>query len=209
MESRSPAGSASIRLPNSSQRRDPTAHCTLLSRVNLNPRSYGRLAWEGDHHVSGSLIEASALFGKFGPTPVILESTQAEPLVKGANSNTPKGRWRQLYILWIWNPKLEKWREIGRAEDRPLDAAPEMRQLAARAMQQDRWRDEETVAAAADRIWAMFDDELVALGDKRREVLAIFYEIVLSRMLAEGLRPVRKPAGSVVPVPERRSATAG
>lgn len=185
---RTPDGRTLVRLPKSSTRTDRVANIRIIERVNLDLRVYGALAWEGPVCKPGSHID------EFRLVPgIVLECTQAEPVLPGHKGH--KGRWRQLWILWQWIPTRGMWRELGRAADMPLDAAPELRQLARRAMKQDAWRDRESAEAAADRLYRLFDSECHQLAaEVRPEVLAILHQLVVTRMVHEE-HLIRKPSG--------------
>jgi hypothetical protein len=156
---------------------------------------FGALAWEGKCYLPGSLVAEAELYGEARHHPVVLEFSKALPARPGHKGYA--GRWRQLFILWQWSPGLSQWRELGRAEDMPLDSAPELRQLAARAIRQDVWRATESVETAADRIHALLEAEMHELGDRRPEVLAILHGLVVARMADEEVALMGRPSRKI------------
>jgi hypothetical protein len=198
-----------IRLPKTSTRKCHVTWVRLLERVDQNLRVYGCQAWIGPLYRAGGYVEESVLYAGREHPPVLLENTQAEPLERG--SRTPRGRWRQLFILWQWNPQMGEWRELGRCEDFPLDFAPDLRQLARRALQQELWRDTESAEEAGDRIHQLLQSEWSQLGDKRSLVVSIVYSLLCTMMLLENekvLDSTSQPVRGVRPVRHRRRSSA-
>jgi hypothetical protein len=197
-------GKTIVRLPKTSTRKSHITWVRLLERVDQDLRVFGCQAWIGPLYRAGVYVDESVLYAGKECPPVLLETTQAEPLERG--SRTPRGRWRELFILWQWDPRMGSWRELGRIEDSPLDSAPELRQLARRAMQQELWRDTESAEQAGDRIHRLLQAEWSQLGEKRSTVIAILYSLLCTMMLWENekyLDSVR-PLRGVRPVRHRR-----
>lgn len=199
-------GKAIIRLPKSSTRKCHITYVQVLERVDMNRRVYGESAWIGKRYRAGTLLDEAALYAGREHDPIVLEITEATPLEPG--SRTPRGRWRELAVLWQWNPKRAEWRELGRCLGMPLDAAPELRQYARRALRQELWRDTETAEAAADRIHHTLRGEYCQLGEQRPVVVAILHALLCTEMAYDEdevrrLRPRTVPATSP---PCRRSS---
>ena len=208
---RNVGGVSIVRLPKSSIRKCHISWCRLVERVELDLTVYGSQAWIGPLYRAGSPVDETTLTRGQETPAVVLEATDAEPMERGSR-NAKRSRWRQLYILWQWNPQLGIWKELGRLEDMPLDAAPELRQLARRAIAQELWRDTETAQQAADRIHKIVESEWSQLkGDKRAMVVAILYQLLCTMMLRETERlneeQGRRPLRDLGSLPHRRRRT--
>ena len=169
----------SVRLPRTETRRGAHSHLILIDRVSLDPYIPSMLAWQGTHYRTGALIEAS----KLREGSLVLETTQA----LDSNVTAARRYWRLMLILWRYSrTTAEPWTELSRMMAPSSYASFEMRQLAARMLDQDFWRDNETIDDAAERICASVDKELRLLRRRdRTEVTDRLLHLIVSRLVEE------------------------
>ena len=169
----------SVRLPRTETRRGAHSFVILIDRVSLDPHIAHSLAWEGTHYRTGALVDAARL----QEGSLVLEHTEA------IDSNTagPRRYWRLMLILWRYSAAtIDPWTEVSRVMAPASHAALELRQLAARILAQDPWREGETIAAVAERICALIDAELrLHGGSVRAQVLDLILNFLVSRLVDE------------------------
>jgi hypothetical protein len=95
-----------------------------------------------------------------------------------------------LYVLWLWQPRIQQWRELARAVSEAWEWAVELRPIALRALKEARGEASAGRKAAdldgiADDISVFLDKQLDSLEPANRaRLLEIIYDQVASRLSA-------------------------
>ena len=185
-----------VQIPRTATRRGAAAVCVLIDRVNLNPRVPGLMAWDGPRFRPGDAIDS----GLVPNGKLLLEATEVED----PSGHAKRRYWTLMYVLWQFDGRLNGWAEVTRVKA-PLvyGGVQELRQLAARMLGQDTWRELESLTDTVERINAYLDSEISSLGDRCGPVL----ELVIHRMAAKvvDIGSVRRPAAR----PPRWAESAG
>jgi hypothetical protein len=165
-----------VQLPKTDTRRGATALLVLVARVDLDPTVPGMLAWQGKHYRPGITVQESDLLSGYrNHDPLVLELTEI------AQEAKPRRRWTLVKILWQYRPDKKCWAELARMYPPASYEETEMRKLAARILEQDLWRNAESIEQSAGRIEAYLTTEMYQLGSRRIAVV----DYVLSRLVCQ------------------------
>lgn len=159
-----------VRLPNSSVRRNRPGHLKLLRRVRENASS--GVDFEGITLQPGAAVPVSTLYPPdFPSVPIVLEHAQTHFSGRGHNRNP------STFLLWEYSAVQAKWIELCSCIAYGLEWTLVLGPMAREALR-DTWKpkDRPDLRAIARQLAAGIDDELSRLEpDEQRRVLDHLY----------------------------------